>query len=59
MSDREIYATTISGLVDYFGGYETLARILNVNVDELQRWSEGKARPPSHVFFRLIEMKPH
>lgn len=57
MSDREMYASTISGLVDYFGGYERLALILNVNVDDLQRWSEGKERPPTHVFIRLIDMK--
>ncbi len=54
MSDREMSANTISGLVDYFGGFEELALILNVDVDDLQRWSEGKARPPTNAFSRLI-----
>ena len=57
MSDREIYANTISRLVAYFGGYERLAVILNVNIDDLERWADGRARPPTHVFLRLIDMK--
>jgi hypothetical protein len=57
MAEREINAATISGLVDYFGGYENLALILNVSVDDLRRWSEGKARPPAHIFFRFMDVK--
>jgi hypothetical protein len=55
--DREIDATTMSGLVDFFGSYETLARVLNVQVDDLQRWSEGTARVPPHLFSRVIDLK--
>ena len=55
MPDDEIFASTISGLVDYFGGHERLALILDVTVDDLQRWSEGKARPPAHVFLRFTK----
>ncbi len=54
--DREIYTSTISSLVDYFEGYGTLALILNVNVDELRRWAEGKSRPPTEVFFRIVDL---
>jgi hypothetical protein len=55
VTDKDQYtATTIAELVDYFGGYATVARILNVTVEDLHRWSEGKARPPAHVFVRLI-----
>lgn len=57
MSDREMYASTIFRLVDYFGGYERVALILKVNVDDLERWAEGRARPPTHVFLRLVDMK--
>lgn len=54
--DRELYARTISGLVEYFEGYETLAVILNVNVDDLRRWAEGKSRPPVDVFLRIVDL---
>jgi hypothetical protein len=54
--DRELYANTISGLVEYFEGYEMLAVILNVNVDDLRRWAEGKSRPPVDVFLRMADL---
>jgi hypothetical protein len=54
--DRELYASTISSLVEYFEGYETLAVILNVNVDDLHRWAEGKSRPPVDVFLRMVDL---
>ena len=53
--DRELYASTISSLVEYFEGYETLAVILNVNVDDLRQWAEGRARPPTDVFLRIVD----
>jgi hypothetical protein len=31
--------------------------ILNVQVDDLQRWSEGTARVPPHLFSPLIDLK--
>jgi hypothetical protein len=54
--DRELYTSTISSVVDYFEGYETLALILNVNVEELRRWADGKSRPPSDVFLRIVDL---
>jgi predicted transcriptional regulator len=54
--DRELYVSTISSLVDYFEGYGTLALILNVKVDDLRRWAEGKSRPPVDVFLRIIDL---
>lgn len=47
----------ISALVEYFGGYEMLARILNVTVEDLRRWADGQGRPPSEVFSRLAELR--
>ncbi len=57
--DRELYTTTISSVVDYFEGYETLALILNVPVAELRRWAEGRSRPPTDVFFRIVDLARH
>ena len=54
--DRELYTRTISSLVEYFEGYETLAVILNVTVDDLRRWAEGKSRPPVDVFLRIVDL---
>lgn len=54
--DRELYTRTISSVVDYYEGYETLALILNVNVDELRRWADGRARPPTEVFLRIVDL---
>lgn len=54
--DRELYTRTISSVVDYYEGYETLALILNVNVDELRRWADGRSRPPTAVFLRIIDL---
>ena len=54
--DRELYTRTISSVVEYFEGYETLALILNVNVDELRRWADGRSRPPTDIFLRIVEL---
>jgi hypothetical protein len=54
-TDKELYAETICGLMDYYGD-RNLARILNVTVDDLYRWSSGTSRPPSEVFFRIINL---
>jgi hypothetical protein len=56
VTDKDLYAGTIASLVDYFGGCETLALILNVQVDDLCRWAEGKARPPTDVFLKIIDL---
>jgi hypothetical protein len=51
MSNAEINA-----LVEYFGGFEILARILNVRVEDLKAWAEGRARPPTDISFRLLQL---
>lgn len=55
MTDKDLYAGTIATLVDDYGEVR-LARILGVPVTELHRWREGKARPPSIIFFRIINL---
>jgi hypothetical protein len=56
MHDKTLYSGTITSLVDYFDGYQTLAAILNVSVSDLRRWSEGKVRPPSEVFLQMVDL---
>jgi hypothetical protein len=33
-----------------------LALILNVQVDDLCRWADGTARPPTDVFLKIIDL---
>jgi hypothetical protein len=54
--DRQPYTSTISSAVEYFEGYGTLALILNVNVDDLRRWAEGKSYPPADVLLRIANL---
>jgi len=54
--DRELYTRTISSAVEYFEGYGMLAVILNVGVEDLRRWAEGKSRPPVDVFLRIVDL---
>lgn len=54
--DRELYIRTIAAVVEDYEGYATLALILNVRVEELQRWAEGRSRPPTDVFMRIIDL---
>jgi hypothetical protein len=56
VTDRDTYAATVCGLIEYFGGVH-LARILNVPMEDLQRWATGKGRPPTHVFFRMLNLR--
>ena len=54
--DRELYTSTISSVVDFYEGYETLALILNVSIEELRRWADGRSRPPTDVFLRIVDL---
>jgi hypothetical protein len=54
--DREHYSRAISSAVEFFEGYGTLAVILNVSVDDLRRWAEGKSYPPAEVLRRIAAL---
>jgi len=54
--DREHYSKAISKAVELFEGYGTLAVILNVSVDDLRRWAEGKSYPPAEVLRRIAAL---
>ena len=56
VTDRDLYVRTISDVIDYYGDRQ-IALILNVTTDDLDRWLAGKSRPPTEVFFRIIELK--
>ena len=55
VTDKDLYADTICGLMDYYGERQ-LARILKVTVVDLYRWSSGKSRPPSEISIRIINL---
>ena len=55
-TDRGLYVELIERLVDSYASYETLALIRNVQVDNLCRWAEGKARPPTDVCLKIIDL---
>lgn len=52
----EHYSSTISSALELFEGYGTLAVILNVSVDDLRRWAEGKSYPPAEVLHRISNL---
>jgi hypothetical protein len=43
-------------VIDHYG-YTHLALVLNVSIDDLDRWVAGKCRPPTDVFLRILELK--
>jgi hypothetical protein len=56
VTDRDLYARTISDVIEYDGETE-VALTLNVTIDDLRRWRAGKTRPPTDIFFRIIDLK--
>lgn len=54
MNDEGLTPSSIAGIVEYFGGYETVARILNVSVRELEQWAAGRSAPPADAFERFL-----
>jgi hypothetical protein len=54
--DRDLYASTITSAVEFFEGYGTLAVILNVRVEDLRLWAEGKSYPPADVYNRIVKL---
>ena len=55
VTDQDLYADTLCGLMDYYGERQ-LARILKVTVVDLYVWSSGKSRPPSEISIRIINL---
>ncbi len=55
--DKELYSDAIAEVAACFGGLENLAPVLNVRVEDLRRWAEGRGRPPTDVFLELADLK--
>jgi hypothetical protein len=56
MPQRQPCPRAIARLLEDFGGYRALAVFLNVNVDELRAWAEGRARPPAVLYARIMNV---
>jgi hypothetical protein len=56
MAERNLHKSTVGAAAEYLGGYSTLALILNVSVDELERWASGTASPPANLVPRLMDL---
>ena len=56
VTDRDLYVRTIGDVIDYYGETQ-VALILNVTTEDLDRWLTGRSRPPTELFFRIIELK--
>jgi DNA-binding transcriptional regulator YiaG len=55
-TDRDVYTEAIDRLVDNYGSYERFALILNVSAADLYRWARGRARPPTDVFLKILDL---
>jgi hypothetical protein len=54
--DNEFFSATILQLIEYYGIVD-LALMLDVHVEDLYQWAEGRARPPAEVFLRVIDLR--
>jgi hypothetical protein len=54
--DNEFFSATILQLIDYYGVAD-LALMLDVRAKDLCLWAEGKGRPPTDVFLRVIDLR--
>ena len=55
-TDLERNARVVREAAEFFGGYETLALVLNVRAEQLVAWGRGLARPPVRQLQRIIEL---
>ena len=54
--DNQFFSATILQLFEYYS-VEDLAHMLDVPPGDLALWAEGKGRPPTGVFFRVIDLR--
>ena len=55
-TDLERNARVVREAAEFFGGYETLALVLNVRAEHLVEWGRGLARPPVRQLQRILEL---
>jgi hypothetical protein len=54
-TDRDLCKSLLTSAVDFFGA-QTLAVLLNVAERDLQRWAQGRERPPTHHLLQVIDL---
>lgn len=55
-TDWEHQAQVVREAAEFFGGYDTLALVLNVRAEHLVAWGRGLVRPPVRQLQRIIEL---
>jgi len=53
---RSIYARTLERVALVMGDVHSLARRLEVSVEDLERWMRGEEPPPERVFEDCVEI---
>ena len=55
VTDRDFYRSVLAGALEDFGS-EPLAAILNVSVQDLMSWAQGRTRPPARLLLQVIDL---
>ena len=60
MADWERQARVVREAAEFFGGYDTLALVLNIRAEHLVAWGHDLVRPPARQLQRILELtQPH
>lgn len=56
MPDNVNYRDLVRGAVEICGDKKTLAALLNVTVDQVTSWAEGRTALPGHLYLQVMEI---
>ena len=56
MVNRIIFRHVVRRAVEICGDKKTLAVLLNVTVDQVTRWTDGRSAPPDHMLPRVMDI---
>lgn len=56
MDRANVYAAALARAAGAVGGEARLAEVLNVPPGELQLWLEGKARAPTEIYQKALDL---
>jgi hypothetical protein len=56
MPDSVNYRDLVRGAVEICGDKKTLAALLNVTVDQVTSWVEGRTALPAHLYPPVVEI---
>ena len=51
-----VYPRAVRKAAELAGGKASLARALNVPVEEIEKWLAGEATPPREPFLRIVDI---